>query len=362
MDYLAPTLYFLDLLLLVSLLLTPLRALPLSSLSPLVLILLANLLFSHNPLATLSWSLHFLLYFSFCFSLPPRALSLAPPLLVLSGLFQVLLGALQVMRDHSLGGPLYYLGERLVSVGQPGVAQSTILDHVVLRAYGTFGHPNVLAGWLLLVLLIVLLSRRRLTSRLVLFQTLLTTLGIILTHSRSAALTLFGLIFPFSYFRSLRARLLYLAVLGIIVLSFWSFVLPPRSELSVSERVSLQRLSVSSILHFPLFGTGAQAALTLYPTLAPSYRLLQPDHNSLTLLLSWFGFVGLLALVQLLPQPNSNSRSPRKLTPQLLRRLGVLLPLLLLDHYLLTSPQGLFLLIFYLRLVSSSTIFHSNST
>jgi hypothetical protein len=41
---------------------------------------------------------------------------------------------------------MYYLGERSVSVGSPAVALGSFMHEVVLRAYGTFGHPNVLAG------------------------------------------------------------------------------------------------------------------------------------------------------------------------------------------------------------------------
>ena len=94
----------------------------------------------------------------------------------------------------------------------------------------------------------------------------------------------------------------------------------------------------------PLFGTGAQASISTYPEIDPNYRLLQPDHNSLTLFLSWFGLFGLLAILYSL-HPYSIRHTLYAILP--------LTPILLLDHYLLTSPQGLFILLLYLRVTMS---------
>ena len=85
--------------------------------------------------------------------------------LSLALLFQTILAIGQLFLGHSLGGVLYYLGERTVSVGSPGIALATFMGSVVLRAYGTFGHPNVLAGYAVVTLLITIrLWRQRQSS------------------------------------------------------------------------------------------------------------------------------------------------------------------------------------------------------
>ena len=197
-DYLSPTLYFLDLLIVLFLFLRRLldrRPEQSSSrdaeggrslLVGLFPILLTNLLYSANPLATLSWSLHFLLYMVFFVALrsdlkgsahpadsragrsdPVGAISetgsdpkvVIVPILTLSLLFQLFLSISQVFLGRSVGGLMYYLGERTVVVGAPSIALGSFAHEVVLRAYGTFGHPNVLAGWAVISLLIILQLR-----------------------------------------------------------------------------------------------------------------------------------------------------------------------------------------------------------
>ena len=185
-DYLSPTIYFLDLLIILYLAIKRLDLVDCklnqkptrSNLEGAIIpVLLVNLLFSANPLSTLSWSLHFLLYFLFLRTVLDRrpeqsssrdaeggrtvlygTLRLA---LVLALLFQTIIALAQVSLGHSVGGPMYYLGERSVAVGSPAIALGTFIDHVVLRAYGTFSHPNVLAGWLAVTLLIILQLRKQ---------------------------------------------------------------------------------------------------------------------------------------------------------------------------------------------------------
>lgn len=346
-DYLSPTIYFLDILIVLFLALRRLLnrrpeqsssrdAEGGRSLLIVIPILLTNLLFSQNPLATLSWSLHLILYLLFIISVSIYNLrSTIYKILPLTMFFQLALATVQVFLGHSAGGFMYYLGERMVAVGSPAVALATFMGHVVLRAYGTFGHPNVLAGWLVISLLILL--QFKLNRKLLLLTSGFTIIGVILTQSRSAALALFGLIIPFYILKNLKSRLLYF---GILVFCFFvSFPLLTRaSDLALLDRLSLQGVSSQVIRTLPIFGSGAQASISTYPSIAPNFRLLQPDHDSFTLFLSWFGLFGLLSILYLL-RFFVGSYSLKVIFP--------LLPLLLLDHYLATSPQGLFILLLY---------------
>ena len=361
-------------------------------------IILVNLLFSANPLSTLSWSLHFLLYSVFLGSVlapgsdllrkswlsakmfsrtsktigetrsePQVVIAVA---LTFTLLFQLALSLTQVYLGHSIGGLMYYLGERSIAVGQPAVALGSFMDSVVLRAYGTFGHPNVLAGWSVVALLITIQLRKQravrrsdllrkswLSAKMfsrtsktssetrsdlfgIYFPLLLTTFIILLTESRSALIALFGLVIPFYLIRNLKARILYYSITLLLCYSLVpSLFTPPRADLSRVERLTLQGLSLSVAKTYPLFGTGANASISTYPAISPTNRLLQPDHNSFTLCLSWFGLFGVLATILILKSKILNLKS---FIP--------IVPLLLLDHYLLTSPQGLFIFLLYLKL------------
>lgn len=346
-DYLSPTLYLLDLLILIYLFIVNFEKLGIWDLrfNQLTTILIANLIFSANPFATLTWSLHFLLYFIFAFSLRFSDIrQTVISALLFSSLFQICLAAAQLYLGHSLQGFFYYLGERVVSVGQPGVALASFMGQVMLRAYGTFGHPNILAGWLVMVFLIILRLKPRAMYHIL--STLLTTLGIIFTQSRSAAIAYFGIIIPFYILKSLRSRVLYLMILFTLIISHWSLITLVRADLSLTQRLNLQNLSFHVIQKYPILGTGANASISTYPVVNPVFRLLQPDHNSFTLSLSWFGLAGILVIIYMV-------RIYRFMALRLYNFLP-LIPLLLLDHYLLTSPQGLLILLLYLKVVNYS--------
>lgn len=341
-DYLSPTLYFLDLLIIVYLIFKKREQnnwkLPPKIILAFVPLLLTSLLYSQNYFSTLSWSLHFLLYCLFAISVDLR---IVKKVLLSAVVFQIVVATTQVYLGHSLGGLMYYFGERIVAVGSPGIATSTFMDVVVLRGYGTFGHPNVLAGWLLVSLLI--LFNLKITSKLKYFYGLLFGLGILLTRSAAAELAMLGVIVPFYLINKLKVRIIYL-VIFLFSLMYLSVAQPPwYKEPSFIQRIKLEAVSLNIIASYPILGTGANASLSTYQKVAPTFRLLQPDHNSLTLFISWFGFTGVLSILYIL----------RKKLKIILYAISPLLPLFIFDHYFLTSPQGLLILILYIQVLLS---------
>jgi hypothetical protein len=355
-DYLAPTLYFLDCLILLYLtLFARTRQLNRSTLTnsmfPLVLV---GLIYSANPLASLVWSLRFFLYSLFLVSFIKTQLKsnfIRLTVLVLSWAlaFQVVLSLLQVYFGQSLGGLLYWLGERNVAVGQPSVALGSFMGQVILRAYGTFSHPNILSGWLIVAALIIYRLKPRLNS----WQTFglvgTVSLGLLLSASRAGTFTFFVFIIPFYFLAHIKTRLLYFLVLLPLFFSL-TFFTPSRAALSQSERRSLSSASAQIIRSSPVFGAGINASLSLYPVVVPHLRLLQPDHNVPTLALSWLGFFGMMGFLLTL----------RGYLFKLLRYLLPLTPLLLFDHYFLTAPPTLFILLFYLFLSFTSPRYQLN--
>lgn len=63
-----------------------------------------------------------------------------------------ILGVYQVAVGASWGGLWWWAGERSFSYMSLGVASWTVLGEVWLRAYGTFSHPNSLAGFVLVAM------------------------------------------------------------------------------------------------------------------------------------------------------------------------------------------------------------------
>ena len=74
-------------------------------------------------------------------------------------LFEFLLGVCQVVIQSSLGGIFWLLGERSFDIATPGIARASWLGEVFLRPYGTFSHPNSLAGFILVCLVLLLGSQ-----------------------------------------------------------------------------------------------------------------------------------------------------------------------------------------------------------
>jgi len=63
------------------------------------------------------------------------------------------LGLAQVVNQGSLQGIFYWLGERRFTLATMGIAQMGWDGETILRAYGTFSHPNSLAGFLLVAVI-----------------------------------------------------------------------------------------------------------------------------------------------------------------------------------------------------------------
>jgi len=351
-DYLAPTLYFIDCLIILYLALSQqfrsfsgLQHSARQLITSVIPLLLTNLLYSQNPLSTLSWSLHLLLYLAFLGTIIPQSTTstIIPPL-TFSIIFQLVLALAQFTLGHSLGSFMYYFGERMLSVGSPNVALASFMGQVALRSYGTFSHPNILAGWLVVSILILV----RLAPKFRTFVLIISSLGIFLTQSRSAALAFFVIVTPLYLLKTIKARVSYLLLFCVTVSLCYGatdFFTPSRTTLSYTQRLDLQLLSSKIIAAYPVFGSGAQSSITTYPALAPTMRVLQPDHNSLTLFLSWFGIFGLLPLFSQF----RSLRDFRRAIGTFVVPLLPILPLLLFDHYLLTSPQGLFSFLLFLH-------------
>ena len=310
---------------------------------------------------------------------------------VIGIIFESLLGIAHYLNQGSIGGVMYFFGEREFNQSTPGIANASINGELVLRPYGTFSHPNVLAGYLTIVMAIVIsnfnpFDRLRVDaerSRSIKFpisnfkkiiftiSIILGTLALFLTMSRVAILLWIAFLFVkiYSMFKyksiSLLALITFLAIILLSPLSQRFISINPMDE-SVQLRKELIQTSLAMIEHNPLFGVG------LNNFLVNTTSYLQPVHNIYLLIAAQTGIVGLLIFLWFIGKTYKRIMNNESLRPELRARAGIknnksiihnsrlaakrakfiilsmVLILGLFDHYFLTLQQGQLLFSFIL--------------
>ncbi len=219
---------------------------------------------------------------------------------------------IQFLHQRSVGGWLYWLGERSFSVSTPGIAK-VFIPHLgfILRPYSVLPHPNALAGWLLVAGLMVGG-----------WPLIISLITIPITFSRSVILLL-----PTFLWRKSKMATIFL----------FSFLLALFSNLgnpnSFSERQILITQSLQVINQHFWLGVGLGNFIYHVPTIR------QPVHNIYLLLASELGMPALIVLGYWLIV------NSKKL---LLPAVAVIIITGVTDHYWLTLHQNLLLLVILL--------------
>lgn len=265
--------------------------------------------------------------------------------LVLSIAGEVFLAILQFLKSGTIG--LWILGERTFSLSTPGIAKFDYYGSEVLRPYATFPHPNTLAGFLIIAALIVTYlktTKSEIINILNKFVAFLGGLVILLTVSRVAILA--GVI-SVAALSQTRGRIL-LTILIIILLPVlytrFSSILN-FDNLTLLRREELSYQAVNLWLKSPFLGVGLNNFIPSISNkiLTGPSRFLQPVHNIFLLILSETGLLGLFGLLGFLVYPIFRlfqlDPKPYLLNPIILAW-GVLVFLGMFDHYFLTLPQG----------------------
>jgi len=263
-------------------------------------------------------------------------------------LYSSVIAIVQFLLQHSVGGPLWWLGERSFSSITPGIAQFNFchpLNHVcslVMRAYGTFPHPNVLGGFLAILLPLLIFNQ---TKKFSIIKPLIIILGIIalfLTFSRSAWIAALIGVGLMNYELWKKSKLFMPTILvSMIIILFIASSVGLRDE-SVIVRTQLNNSAIKMFLESPVLGKGLGNFLVTLPDTIPSRQIyfLQPVHNIYLLVLSETGVIGFTLFIGLL------------WTARKKRILILVLFLGFFDHYFLTLQQGQLLL----TILLSSTI------
>jgi len=355
-DYLSPTIYLTDLLIL-GILLTSFvnrgwykKRKFLVVVAGLLVFAIINSLWALNPAASiLKWGKVLELTLLACYMISSnrgRVKTLIVKALPFSIVIFALIGFLQTIFQETLGGPLYYLGERSFSATTPGIALYDIFGKLLLRPYSTFPHPNVFGAYMFLATLMFFVLKNK-KSRSDYLVVLIGFLASALSGSLAVylgAVVILSLIF----LGKSREKLTKLIPTVAILLSF-AFLFLSSQPLSqkfsetIEKRILLARVSATMVSKSPFLGVGFNNFIVNLPVYAAkdsSLWILQPVHNIFLLTFVETGIFGLLLLGFLF------QRTLSKTFPLTLAVVFVLVTGMF-DHYWLTlqQPQILFALL-----------------
>lgn len=271
-----------------------------------------HITFSIAPFVTLHYVAKMILFALAAITVVPTLLALQNArrvTLFLSGaaLLQSTLVIWQFVTRSSIGGLWYWFGERAITLSLPGIATMVISGSEYLRPYGTFSHPNSLAGffvvWYLLITFFV--SRAR-PSSLTIWLTRISRVSIIvmLTLVASKAVLFVALMLHAVYFyrqnmhravSRMQWLALALGVFGVVFISTsWS-----GDPYSFSKRVALFYEAGVVFSQSPLTGSGLGTdiiAQTTVPTRNRFSGSMQPVHSIYALFLAESGIIGAIIL------------------------------------------------------------------
>lgn len=256
----------------------------------------------------------------------------------------------QFLKGSTVG--LWILGERSFTISTPGIAKFDFYGKEFLRPYATFPHPNILAAYLLITTLLLESVRGHAFKFWSLSTVLVGSAAIFLTVSRAAILASVTVLFF-----KLKGRWLVLILVFLIILLpvlYTRFIsLINFDNLTLLRREQLAEDAIKVFLSSPVFGVGLNNFIpyTSGEIITGPSRFLQPVHNIYLLLLSETGLIGAFGFVffliySLRSVPNKN----------ILLIWMVILFLGIFDHFFLTLPQGyrLFFLVWGLTLSCSN--------
>ena len=304
-----------------------------------------------------------------------------------SAVFQALLADWQWHNQSSIG--LKLLGESVLDPNLAGVAKLDIPNAKLIRPYGTFPHPNILAAFLSAAIFIfywLYLSNKKPYGRIQISEWLkflaffILLLGLFLTFSRLIIITfiLAGVIFFWLskrlgkddlIFKQRRQVLLYLSAIFTFI---FLFLMRPEmfgrfgqlslAEQSVSLRWLYNEIAALMIANNPLTGVGfgnftnRMAEFLPYGTSLESWAI-QPVHNIYLLIAAETGVIGLFFFLWFLISIVIKTIGSLRLNFTLERLTLLLITLAFLfiglfDHFFLTLQQGHLMLWIILALLT----------
>lgn len=346
-DYLAPTIYLIDLVAFCLLLLNMkvvFRFFWQKKFLFFLLLISLNLIISQSPLISLYQYLKIFEFLVIYIIFKKTRLAAKTFLLslTLTALVQLVLAVSQFISKQSLQGIFYFLGERYFTLSTPAVAKASFLGIEILRPYASFSHPNSLAGFFLLLYTFVLSANEfKKLGFLKQFFLFISSLLIFLSFSK-ISIIIFLLINIFYFIVNTKkvCRLCFLAKIIILSLLSLIFFQAKSDPLSLFKRWFLIKNSLLIISQHYFLGVGAGNYLVAQNKLAKIFSdsLNQPVHNVFLLLISEWGVISFSLILYLVL---FIIKSICKKNPWLL---AVFFITAFFDHYWLTLNQNFLLL------------------
>lgn len=310
-------------------------------------------------------------------------------LIYISAILQGILGLLQFHVQHQVG--FSFLGEYVSQLGTGGLATIDTITGKVIRAYGTFPHPNILGTFLNIGLAIgyYLVSPARTTDSVqsggratkakywLILANFILVLGIFTSFSRvawvvSCATTLIYLGYQYCLTKKLFYwPILIPAVVGVVcILIFDRGLLLARVSNITDSNSYIERVAYNAIgweiwkTHSLGVGIG-----NYIPTMLQSFHVqpwdYQPPHNIFIYLGASFGWIGLGTFIIFLFTIASKLWRAKSSDIRLLLLvvLGSLVVMSMFDHFLVTIQQGqlMFALVFGTILAYDNLEKHASS-
>ncbi|MCL5113924.1 MAG: O-antigen ligase family protein [Patescibacteria group bacterium] len=387
-DYLSPTLYLTDILILSLFVfwvfrlkfkknkyyLDQIRARKtlVMTIAMFVLFLIIGIFLSKNPMAGWYGFLKLLEFIFFgayiAFNIKNFKQNTILTIFLIDIIFESFLSIAQFLNQSSLGGIFYLLGERSFNGQTPAIANVSLSGELILRPYGTFSHPNVLASYLLIGMIMLLYSLNhgagKLEKSIRITSLFFATIAIFLTMGRVSIAVWVAVVVFFGikqFFKNKKKEvyllLAALLILGILLtplrLRFINF--NPMDE-TILSRVELAKDSLVMIKNQPLLGTGINNFLVELSYIEKNNHnlfYLQPVHNIYLLIASQTGIVGLGVFLWFIGKTYKRIREELRSRDRNSKVynfkpiiLSVILILGFFDHYFLTIQQGQLLLSF----------------
>ena len=288
------------------------------------------------------YTAHFVKRENYCFFLFP---------FILGSLVETIIILFQFISQKSLGGIFYFLGERTFDLSTPGIALFRLGDSLILRPYGTFPHPNVLAFYLFCSFVLLLFTQDfRTTLQKNLKTAILVVIGVGIGLTFSRVIIMLTAASVFLHFRNSKKALL------ICLVSFCAFffLLVGRFEnefmRDVKLRFDLLSIAWNIFMTSPIFGVGMNNfyyhEISYQKSITPV--LLQPVHNIYLLWANYVGIIGSFSAAYFIYRTIIRTKS------MLIAFLIFSFLLIgLFDHYILTLQQGQMLLAFVIGIAYS---------
>lgn len=386
-DYLSPALYVSDVLIIILFLLSfrqvyssrLTRKLISSKLFILFLfILLTPLFFTKSPPALLYGMLKLFefVYLGLFISTQIKKADIPQMIgvIALTGFFESILAISQFFKQGSVGGLLYFFGERTYHLSTIGIAVMNTAGGLIVRPYGTFPHPNVLAFFLFTSIVFSVYRAKKERNgeikSLLILSFAACQIALLLTFSRVVIiLNILFLLYVFLFLPLKEKIATKKKLTGVLVISIFFILYFLLYNLrffdfqnlikDVIPRQDLTAVSLSIVKNFPIFGIGLNNFFYYQVEFQKHFSTvyLQPVHNIFLLLIAQIGIVGFLIFGYFITVTIVNLVHSVKKAREVFSFQKAVLFLLIsiliagfFDHYFLTIQQGQLMLALILGL------------